>query len=1004
MVTVAIARAQFSSATIRFERELRESVSSLVLQASTNSYRDIVEGTFKRPSPCLNSFINSCINIQGREIVVQWFTDIGDEIVPIGQLPSKATLRAVAEMPQGGVVNSGKVILLPKGIDQRESILNVTLVGGVYQGDLYLISSSGKQLDKTAVVGNEAVLRTTADSCTLAKPCYLALTGSGDTYTGDPADKETLTLASENSRKIVLKGGVETNLNVSLVLVSYLELQLVAKNPGGYEGSPRELGSVCLWVNFSDGASSREEGYCNTEVSNKIFIKNYTGNNNEYKSFTTGQPVTLRTDNSKGTCPSLVGGKAYTAKGWVSGSVCTSYTWGSPLFLEGLDGSSGFNGSTITLVPGKNQYRVIWEGAGGIPATGYAEESTWSWPRATGNCYLTNSCKPLTTPPETSQCPGKHCYFIGKNPPVLYSPKTSDNVYSVNVTPGVTATFTLGWVDSDNKLNKIVQGTLIENVKAGVLSKSGKVFQEGDIIFSQYGDNGTYSLNYSPTSFNGLDYFTIRLQDETNSYSDYKIALYSGNKPWAINYTPDTVKQGSTAFLDLEVIGTDGLPVQGVELSLTKKPKKANYTGATTNNSGKALLPLYINDTKSGEHVLTIQGNKNNFTITKDIVIYVKPSVASVVAGSITLGQGSTGSVRVKALDYDNLPIPGALVSVSVTNSPGGEGVVVRPSACVTNIEGACLVSVYASPSTTTGSYTLQYNSEGKTSTSKVNVSGNGVVILADEVNVAIGGEAKVRVSLRTTGGAAIAGANIVAVGPTGVGFTSIPPTNAAGQTEITVVASTSATPGESSVELSYEGSTSVIQLNVISQASYVNLNPSEVFLPQGGEKLIELTAYDIKGKPIPGLDLTIQSGDLTAVTNGRTNSAGETSFIVKAPQNAAIGERFVSIISNGKLLDSVSVQIVPKLGLVTVLDSLTKNTTQKIRISFQDINSKPLKNTKVGLESLSPGVIVNSTSLTNNEGVASFEVTVRENAKSGYLKFKVYYAGESKEIGGYLK
>lgn len=1004
MVTVAIARAQFSAATIRFEREAREVVSSLVLQASTNNYRDIVEGTFKRPSPCLNSFTNSCINIQGREIVVQWFTDIGEEEVPVGQLPSKATLRAVAELPQGSFVNSGKTVLLPKGLDQRESVLNVTLTGASYGGEIYLISASGKQLSVGTPISNVVTLRTTADSCTLSKPCYLALTGSGDTYTGDPLGLGTLTLSSENSRYIILKGGVESSVTVTLAQISYLELDLIANNPGGYEGSPAELGSVCLWVSFNDGETDRDEGYCNTEVPGKIFIKNYKGNNNEYKGFSAGQTVTLRVDSVNGTCPTLKGGKAYTGKGWVTGGVCTSYTWGVPLLLEGPGGSTSFNGSNIALVAGKNQYSVIWEGSGARPATGYLNEDTWDWPRASGTCYLNDSCKPSYTTPETTQCPNKHCYFIGKNPPVLYSPQTVPGVYSVQVNSGSTSNFTLDWIDSDNKPNKIVQGTLIKNANEGVLTNAGKVFQEGDVVFSQYGATGSYSMSYSPTTFSGLDYFTIRLQDETGAYADYKVALYNGNRPWLVNYTPSIISQGATALLDIEIIGTDGVPVQGVDLILTKKPKKSEYSEIKTNASGNALLPFYVNDTKTGKHTLTLQGSKNGFTTTQDVEIYVQPSVASVSVTSVTVGQGSTGSVKVKALDYNNNTMENALVAVNLTTGPGGEGVVIRPSACLTNESGNCNVSVYASSSATAGVYEIQAVSNGKTSTGKVTVSGNGVIILADEVNVALGGETTMKISLRTSGGGAIPGANIVAVGPPGVGFTSIPPTNATGQTEITVVASNNATPGESVIDLSYEGSTSSIQLNIISQASYVNINPSEVFLPQGAEKLVEVTAYDIKGKPVPGLDLTIQSGDLIVTKNGKTNSSGEMSFVLKAPQSAGLGERFVSVFSNGKLLDSLSAQVVPKLGLVTMLDSLTKNTTQKVRVSFKDISGKPLVNTKTGLESLSPGVIVNSTALTDNNGVATFEVTVRDNAKSGYLNFNVYYAGEVKKIGGVLK
>ena len=1002
VVTVAIARAQFTAASLKFEREVREVVASLVTQASTNNYRDIVEGSFTRPSPCFNSFTTSCVDIQGRTVTVEWFVEEVVEDVE-GGLPVKVNLRAMASMPQGNFVNSSRIVLLPKGLDQRESILNVTLTGEPYTGSIYLIAQSGKQLAVAAPSSGSLTFRTTADSCTLARPCYLALTGSGDSYTGDPSDANTLTLSSENSQRIVLRGGVESNITVAITRTSSLEIDLVAVNPEGYSGSPTVLGSVCLWVAFNEGSDSKEQGYCNDLIPSKIIIKSFSGPNKEYRSFTEGQSITLRVDNSRGTCPSLTGDKAYTAKGWVNGSVCTSYTWGVPSQLVSNAGTTSFNGAVVTLGGGLNLYTAQWTGAAERPATGYAGEDTWAWPRAAGDCYVNSTCAPLAEIPEITQCPNKHCYFRGKNPPIITSPKKSQGIYTTQVSTNSSSTINFDWIDSDNKTHQVVQGSLVESPTSGSLQMDGAALNDGDILFSQYGNNGNFIVTYTPSDFSGLDSFTIRLKDESGSSADYKIGLYSGNRPWLIEYNPSLIKQLSNAILEFQVIGTEGAPVQGADVTVTKKPKKSEVTAATTNSSGVALLNFYPNDARAGKHTISVSSSKNGVSVSEDIDIYIQESVAKVTVSSTTVGQGASGGLTVQALGSNSEPVANALVSISVTSSPGGEGIIVRPSACLTSSKGLCTISAYASSTAAAGAYAIQAESEGKTGSGTVLVSDDGLTISGDLTTVSAGGTAKVVVKLLTASGSPVVGANLVVSGSSGLGVSSNPPTNSLGQATLTLTAAADAT-GEGSLTVSYDGSSSVIPVNVVSQASYVAVNPEEFYLWQNQEKLVEIKAYDETGRPVSGLDLVLQPGDLEVTENGPTNSSGETTIVVKAPAGAAVGDRFVSIFSNGNLLDSITVKVVNGIGRVEILDKLTKGSTQKVRVKFWDTNNRPLTSAKVGLESLSSGMVVNSNAFTDSEGVASFEVYVKQNTPSGSVKLKASYSGGSKDIQGFIQ
>lgn len=1002
VVTVAIARAQFTSASLKFEREVREVVASLVTQASTNNYRDIVEGSFVRPSPCFDSFTTSCVDVQGRVVTVEWFVE---ELVneAEGDLPSKVTLRAMASMPQGNFVNSSRVILLPKGLDQRESILNVTLTGEPYTGSVYLISQSGKQLDSAEPASGTLTFRTTADSCTLSRPCYLALTGSGDSYTGDPSDPSTLTLSSENSQRIVLRGGVESSITVSVTRTASLELDLVALNPEGYTGSPGVLGSVCLWVSFNEGSDTKEQGYCNDLIPSKIIIKNFSGPKNEYRSFTEGQSVTLRVDNSLGSCPKIKGGKAYTAKGWLEGSVCTSYTWGVPSQLIGNSGTTTFNGANVTLTSGTNLYTVQWEGAATRPASGYTGENTWSWPRVAGDCYETGSCSPLADVPELSQCPNKHCYFIGKNPPVVTSPNQGQGIYATPVSSNSTSTINIDWIDTDNKPHQVVQGSLVESPSGGSLQLGGEEVAEGGVLFSQYGNNGNLALSYTPNSFTGLDSFTVRLEDESGSFADYKIGLYSGNKPWLVKYNPSLIKQATNAELKLQVIGTEGTPVQGAAVAVTKKPKRSDVLTATTNSSGQAVLNFYPNNARSGKHTITVTATKNDTSITQDIDIYIQESVSKVTISSASIAQGTSSGLVAQALGSNSEPVANALVSISVTSGPGGDGITIRPSACLTNTEGVCLINAYASSSTTNGTYAVQAESEGKVGSGNILVSDDGVTITGDLTTVSAGGTAKVLIKVLTAGGSPVSGANLVVSGSSGLGVTSNPPTNALGQTTLTITASAEAA-GEGSLTISYDGSSSVVPVSVVSQASYVALDPDEFYLWQDQQKLVVIKAYDATGRPVSGLDLVVQPGDLEVTENGPTDSTGETTVVIKAPKGAAVGDRFVSVFSNDKLLDSIVVKVVKGISRVEILDKLTKGSTQEVRVRFWDTNNKPLADSKVGLESLSSSVAVNSNALTDDEGVASFEVYVKQNSPSGAIDLKASYSGGSKEIQGFVQ
>lgn len=181
------------------------------------------------------------------------------------------------------------------------------------------------------------------------------------------------------------------------------------------------------------------------------------------------------------------------------------------------------------------------------------------------------------------------------------------------------------------------------------------------------------------------------------------VALRVDPTPLRVGAPLVTLKQSDTSELVVTVLDGSGQPVAGVSVSANTSVPGLIVTGATTDNSGVARLPVSTSaSTTAGLHSVSLTAGE----ATGSSSIRVRQKVAQLVTTAVTLPQGGAARTNVTALDASGSVVPGVVVS-----AVSADGLVLR--AAPSNAEGIIALGVEAPVTMVATAYLVSLSVEG---------------------------------------------------------------------------------------------------------------------------------------------------------------------------------------------------------------------------------------------------------------------------------------------------
>ena len=993
VVTLAIARAQLSATTTRYERQVSDVVGSYVDQAATSEYSTLVDGSYPRPNSCDDDASMSCATVWGRDIRISWnVTSSQDPLRQSSDASMSLQLTASAALSTGRTITSGRTVVAPSAAWlPGEGVLRVQVSGDGFEGRLYLLNSAGEAVASADAVAGIAVFRLSSTRCSSAAPCRIALSSSG----GWRTEGWTIDAVSATGRnKIALTAGAVSDAAISVTHPASLTVMLRAKNDNGASSTPTVAGSVCLWAALNDGTGQRNISACNSDRSDRVTFSEYSINGSSQLLPIAGRSVLqLSADSASGACPSVDGMRVYDG-GWVDGATCTSWTWGSPSSLVLGSATQSF-GKAIRVVE-DTKVTAVWEGSGSRPATGYVNEPRWSKPRTAETCSATATCVPLSTIPESILCPSAHCLSDAVAAPSLVGPSYGTyGIHSVAVTAGDTTTFSISAISTDAGSSDGTSVSIAQLPAGGVLRDlEENVLSEGDSLFGYTGRTGTASFQF--VADGGFNHSTMIIQlSGPGGTRNERIVLTEGIIPVLVIADPARVYQNGSGALSVTIIGSDGDVMSGATVSVGNGPSGVAFSQAVTNSSGTATLTATAGAASAGSSTLTATASKSGVSASSDFNMKVLQKVTQISVTTGTVGQGATAPVVISATDATGAAMVDGIISLDVLDGAAGAiGVRVKPAGCVTGTNGSCSAVLSADPGASTREYTLNASNGGVSASTVFSVAPQVRKVFISQGSIMQGGGVDIVASVVDGTGAPMSGVLVTAAVGSGLSASVQGSTDSNGRTTIHLSATNNATAGARSITVTAGTKQVIGSVKVTTRVTYVEGSSATLVVGSYGQ--VRIVAHDISGRAVPNADLYLSApSGLSLPAMVRTGSDGSVRFSVRVPGDYAAGPRQVMVSWNEIEVGAFTIPIVYSARVLTAANTLNKNlTSQDLGVLLRDANGSPVGNKVVSLSSNTIGVSIVGACVTDASGVCHVTVNFTKDLPAQLLTFSARIDG----------
>ena len=389
------------------------------------------------------------------------------------------------------------------------------------------------------------------------------------------------------------------------------------------------------------------------------------------------------------------------------------------------------------------------------------------------------------------------------------------------------------------------------------------------------------------------------------------------------DYSSVAVGQGSSATSYVYVYPQNGF-AGSVNLAVTGLPSGVTAAFAPNPATGSSLLTLTASSTAAlGQYSLTITGTSGSLTASTTLSLLVEVSSFTVSAGSVSIGQGSSGTSYVYVNSQTGFS---GSVRLAVTGLPNGVTASFAPNPTSTGSSTLTLTaSSSASPATSTLTITGTSGTLTASTTLSLTVSVSSFT-LSDYSGSSIGqgssGTSTVFINAQYgfTGGVTLAVTGL----PSGV-TASFTPNPATGSSTLTLTASSTASLGQFNATITgTSGSlTATTNINVIVFAPSFTLSASSVSIGLGGSG--SSTVYINPQYGFSGSVRLTATGLPSGVTAffGTNPATGSSALTLTASSTASLGQYNVTITGTSGNLTSITT-----VGLTVSAPSFTLSDT----------------------------------------------------------------------------
>lgn len=967
VITLTMARTQLVNAGARLEKAARAELNSLLATAATSPYELLATDTFARPQACASAPEDSCVSVLGRTFEVTWTVSAGADLLQAStKNPAAVTLNAELMLPGNlGPVSVSRVVASPNGgKDGSSGIVRVRLDGAPYSGPVYLVDSANAAVASGQIVDGIASMRADAQLCSAVEPCRVALGEQGQSST--PTVTMSASSVTGEEAEIVLTADAVVEAGIVTLPKTQVSVGLVAINSNGTRGQPTQLGSVCLYLVFNDGTQQRAVPACNSTHATTITWDGYTDSNGNELALPQGVPMTLTTDNPSGTCSSI-GQKGFQSGNWIPSAVCTSWTWGP---IAGVSAGASANAPVLSpsLSPlfapeqGTAYYRAIWTAPTGQPAAGLPGQRTWESPRTIPACAATNTCTPIISSIEPTQCPGLQCNSTAGIAPQLTAPLSSGSwkYPSVQVAANTRTTIALTVFDADQVAASATDRitATISSAPAGLQKRSGPTTfvaaNAGDVLGTSLTAGSSLELFYSagatvpPNTEVG-----ITLADSSGNVSVTTIALWDTLSPYHVMAFPLTVGQGESNDLTMTVLNQAGNSMSTGTVTASV-PSGAGAGPVVNDGNGQMRSTVSVSDLTRGSHQLTVSlPNSRQVSVPLSVSPRLGQLTASLSASQAS--QSGTVQVQISAKDRAGVGMSGIDSSVqALRNGEPALGVYAQVPACRTGAAGNCTVELLVEEQAPQGNVVVTaQNGEVTSNSLALTISGTASTITGPPVTLPQGTSEQnpviAVVTVKDGDGVPRSGLNLdIGQRPSGVRAEALGPSDSQGQVRIALATLPGAQAGPPQLlPLSGSGAAGGLLVTIEATTGTLALPPG-LTLAQGGTVSTTVTARDAQGQPMPNVVLTVTT---TQPVDGplslRTGADGTAVLRLSVPAGAQRGT-YPVLVSTGALQATSNVFVSQGVSQIVVIGDIQRGQNSTLTLVLRDNVNAPVAGREV--------------------------------------------------------
>jgi hypothetical protein len=916
-VTATATRSIMRDADAQLTRAATAALTTVLAQVEAGGYQNAMKGVRADGLPLCENSSDLCVDV-GPYPQVPVSLQVGViRTTQGGATVTSAEVTASVTVPGGSEVARSVTVLAPAdGFDTGErGVFRVTFDGPAPATVAVLDRATDVSVGTASVTDGLAIVKVDPQRCTATQPCRLALSSQAP-YFEERGASSGVGLRIETARRsLVATPGRVVDVSAGTVAIGAISssatIALAADRNG--RQSPREPGSVCLWLQLDSGPAP----VCNTEDATKIDALRVPFDPSAPQLLApvpAGTPWPVSVDRGDGSCPEVAGQRGHRASGWSPQAVCTSWTWGHPATWE-VSGQTtmSFSSATLQLPAGTSSITAtaVWSGDSARPAVGFGSDPLWAKPREALPCTHDATCDPvkLGSPPEALLCPGKHCLSVASLAPQFTGPRRGQfQVLGGELSGANIFAFPLAFVDGDDDE---VTLKVVESPTSGTLrldNGAGPVLSAGSELGTFEG-SGTVNLHFTGTSGNQLVRFAVELSDGSQTVRE-ALAINRGAYTWTVKVDQDRVlaAQGTSQPLSFTAVGADGAPRPGglVNVAVVAQATPTQPLDSfqvTADSSGQGTLSLDLTSAPSaGEYLIRFTPADSPINgsgapaVSVPLTVLAAP--ASLDLTAVTVAQGATGNATVSATDLSGAPMADVVVRLafaSGTPLPADAGLHLDRFRCVTGTSGTCTFDVSADTAVLSGSYRLEATSGSFSANADVTVLPVVTSFDARPLVVAQGFDGPLVITVRDGAGTGIAGVNVnasLAQATPGITVQSGSFTNSNGQVDLLVTASSQATTGPAGVQLSAAGVGATARILVAGRPASIAFDRSNVSLTRAGSTQLVVTVRDAAGTLLPRIELRSEvDGPFLADARRFTGTEGTASFTLEGLREIGLGQ-----------------------------------------------------------------------------------------------------------------